>query len=226
MAFGAKELRRKFARPTARDVVALKHLVRFLVQSPRLVYHFLCEEWDGSMRVCVDTDIAGDLETRRSTSGGMIFCGSHLIRHWSTTQSTIALSSAEAELGGIIRGATQGLGCQSLASDLGLQTPLKIFSDASAAIGICRRRGLGKVRHISVADLWIQERLKSQDFSLEKIPGQSNPADMLTKFIDRPTINRLMPLASLSYEIGRPEKAPELTHCILYPRSFWKSKKN
>ena len=167
------------------------------------------------MRICVDTDVAGDIETRRSTSGGMIFCGSHPLKHWSSTQRTIALSSAEAELGGMVRGAAQGLGCQSLAADLGLTTPLTILSDASAAIGICRRRGLGKVRHICVSELWVQERLKSQVFRLEKTEGSLNPADMLTKFVDRLTFQTMLPRASLSLATGRPNAAPELTHAIV-----------
>ena len=94
--------------------------------------------------------------------------GDHLLQSWSQTQSTVALSSGEAELGGIVRGGSQGLGWQSLAGDLGLKVTLGIHSDASAAIGICRRRGLGKVRHIAVGDLWIQEKLRNKDFQLHK----------------------------------------------------------
>ena len=81
-----------------------------------------------------------------------------MVRHWSATQSTIALSSGEAELIGIVKGAANGLGFQSLAADLGIPLTLNILSDATAAIGICRRRGLGKVRHIAVSDMWIRER--------------------------------------------------------------------
>ena len=39
VAFAAKELCRAFARPTNDDVVALKHLVRYLCGRPRLVYY-------------------------------------------------------------------------------------------------------------------------------------------------------------------------------------------
>ena len=86
--------------------------------------------------------------------------GSHLIKHWSTTQTTVALSSAEAELTGICKGAAQGLGMQSLVNDLGMKWSLSVATDAAAAIGICRRRGLGKIRHLATADLWVQDRIK------------------------------------------------------------------
>ena len=68
--------------------------------------------------------------------------GAHAVKHWSITQPTIALSSVEAELGGICRGASIALGLQSVASDLGISLDVEILTDATAAIGICRRRGL------------------------------------------------------------------------------------
>ena len=43
-------------------------------------------------------DVAGDRIARRSTSGGLMQIGTHLIQSWSGTQAVIALSSAEAEL--------------------------------------------------------------------------------------------------------------------------------
>eukprot|EP00969_Alexandrium_andersonii_P181614 8026262-Alexandrium_andersonii.AAC.1 len=64
-----------------------------------------------------------------------------MIKHWSTTQKTIALSSGEAELAGIVKGSAEGLGLVSVARDLGIDTGLRVCADSSAAIGICRRSG-------------------------------------------------------------------------------------
>ena len=134
----------------------LKRRVRYLDNRPRLLWHFDFEDIDGELEVQVDTDFAGCERTRRSTSGGVARLGAHLIKAWSHTQSVVAMSSAEAELTGICRSATIALGLQSLCLDLAQPTHLKIASDSTAAIGICRRR-LGRVRHLAVADLWIQE---------------------------------------------------------------------
>ena len=95
----------------------------------------------------------------------------------------MALTSAEAELTGIAKGATQGLGLQTIAKDLGMDLGLCIKSDATAAIAISRRPGLGKVRHLATADLWDQDRVRKNDFRLEKILGAENPADMLTSVL-------------------------------------------
>ena len=138
--------------------------------------------------------------------------GSHPLRHWATTQPTIALSSGEAELVGIVRGATQSLGFQSMAKDLGFDISLHLRTDATAAIGICRRRGLGKIRHLDVSDLWIQDKLRAGAFMLSKVAGRDNVADVLTKHVDSGTLQRLLPQMGLKEEMGRPDSAPNLQH--------------
>ena len=74
--------------------------------------------------------------------------GKHCMKHWSSTQTSISLSSGEAEFAGVIRGAGQGLGYQALLKDVGIELPLRVWTDSSAAIGICSRQGLGKLRHL------------------------------------------------------------------------------
>ena len=115
----------------------------------------------------------------------------HLMRHWPTTQPTIALPSGEAELVGIVRGASQDLGFQSMAKDRGFTTVLNLRSDASAAIRVCRRRGLGKLRHLAVSDLWVQAELREHAFSLDNVAGVDNPTDAFSKHIERPTLQKL-----------------------------------
>ena len=133
-----------------------------------------------------------------------------MLKHWSQTQSTVTLSSAEAELTGICKGGSIGLGMQSIAKDLGFQWELILHSDASAAIGICRRRGLGKVRHLAVADLWVQDRLRTKDFQLRKILGTENPADMLTKHVERVLIERHLSKLCMRFTQGRAASAPTI----------------
>ena len=211
-AYATKELCRFFATPTKTGVEQLKRLVRYLHGAPRLVWHFKFQDEASVLTTYVDTDFGGCHTTRRSTSGGAAVRGSHLIKHWSTTQTTVALSSAEAELTGICKGASQGLGLKSVAADLGIDVTLQVMTDATAAIGICRRRGLGKVRDLATADLWVQDRLRKRDFSLEKIPGSENPSDMLTKHVDRTLLHKHMGKLGLAYESGRAISAPSIDH--------------
>ena len=75
------------------------------------------------------------------------------MKNWSKTQASVALSSGEAELGALVKGSTEALGMQSVLTDLGEQVELAVRSDATAAIGMVNREGLGKVGHLAVADL-------------------------------------------------------------------------
>ena len=211
-AYATKELCRFFATPTKTGVEQLKRLIRYLAGAPRLVWKFGFHHDDNAtdLNIFVDTDFAGCHVTRRSTSGGAACRGNHLIKHWSTTQVTVALSSAEAELTGISKGAAQGLGLQTIAQDLGIELNLTVLTDATAAIGICRRRGLGKVRHLATADLWMQDRIRKGDFKLVKVAGSEHPADMLTKHVGKPLLLKHTGTLGLSYESGRAASAPAI----------------
>ena len=112
------------------------------------------------------------------------------------------------------RGASISLGLISVAKDLGLCWTLKVQTDASAAIGICRRRGLGKIRHLATADLWVQDRVRAGDFSLEKIPGVDNTSDILTKHVERPLLLRHLGTLGLRLEGGRADSAPTMEHAV------------
>ena len=56
--------------------------------------------------------------------------------------------------------------------------------DASSAIAIATRSGVGSVRHLAARYLWVQREVENQSFSVEKVAGQRNPADLGTKHVD------------------------------------------
>merc|ERR1712026_518632 len=88
--------------------------------------------------------------------------------------SILALSSGESELGALVKDCTEGLGVKSLLADFHIPIQLKILSDSSAAIGMVRRLGLGRVRHLAVADLWVQQQVRNGSFTVTKYPGVLN----------------------------------------------------
>ena len=134
--------------------------------------------------------------------------GGCMIKHWSKTKTTISLSSGEAELHGIAHGAAQGLGMQSLLLDLGWQLQLRVHSDATAAIGICRRKGLGKIRHLATTDFWIQDKVRSKQIELLKVLGTDNPAYVLTKYVNRQTMEKALTTMGMHVLSGRPACVP------------------
>ena len=118
--------------------------------------------------------------------------GSHCIKAWSSTQQTIALSSGEAEYYGLVKGATIAIGIRGMLCDFGISCGIVICTDASAAKGIASRRGLGKVRHIELCQLWLQEKVAREEIKLVKIAGADNFSDSLTKPSGAERINQTL----------------------------------
>ena len=137
---------------------------------------------DATLQVHVDSDWAGDLLGRKSTTGVIVRRGTHLLRHKSCLQTLVALSSGEAEYYALIRGACTSLGIQSHYQDWMIDVPIQINNDSSAARSIAIRRGIGgRLRHLQTRHLWLQSRVAPGHVKLDAVAGERNPADTLTK---------------------------------------------
>ena len=99
---------------------------------------------------------------------------------WSRTQQVVSLSSAEAELHGLPKCASEGLAAKNMAEECFIDIPMKLLTDSSAAKGIIMRNGVGKVKHLEVKCLWAQERECAGDLVCVKVPRLENCADLLT----------------------------------------------
>ena len=101
--YAVKEVCRLMSRPTARAWELLKRVGRYLKGRPRLIWMYKWQAPTSVVDITSDANWAGCRRSRKSTSGGTIMLGSHLIRAYSKTQSVVAKSSGESELYGIIR---------------------------------------------------------------------------------------------------------------------------
>ena len=97
--------------------------------------------------------------------------GSQVTKFWSSTQASLAL----------VRAAGIDSGQLAFFRDAGLEIPIGIWTDSSAAMGTSARQGLDKLRHLECHTLWLQQRLRGKQFELLKLPGAENPADLFTK---------------------------------------------
>ena len=106
--------------------------------------------------------------------------GTRCISTWSITQATVAKSSAESELYGVVEGACEAPGFLALASDFAIDMQSKILVDVGAAIGIIERRELARVRHDETNMLCLQETEARRKLPLVKNQGSGNPAGLTT----------------------------------------------
>ena len=190
--FATKEVCRDMAKPTVAGHDKMKKLARYMLHFEAAVFEYPWQdEGETAVKVFTDSDWAGCLRTRRSTSGGAIQLGSHTLRTWSTTQPTVAMSSAEAEYIAMVEGATRGIGLRTMFGEMGVDVSVLVVStDSSAAKSFASQRGLKKMRHIEVKELWLQEAVCRGKVKILKIGGTKNPADMFTKYLTHAEIER------------------------------------
>ena len=149
------------------------------------------------------------VRTRKSTSGGVVRWGEYVLKWWSKTQPTLALSSGEAELAAIVKSTSEGLGMVAIMHEFGIPVDLTVKSDAVAAIGIVKRQGLGRVRHLAVGDLWVQQRAKNKEVNYVKLPGTKNTSDIMTTAVEGETIARHLQSLNMRVRKGRHAATPE-----------------
>ena len=122
-------------------------------------------ELDSNIEVFGDANVAGCNSTRKSTVVGVAMWSGQFVTAWSTTVGVLALSSGEFELAAVVRAAKEGMGLQSILNDFCLCGHVAMKSDATAAIVMVHRFGLGKVRHLAARDLWVQHHGRSGENS-------------------------------------------------------------
>ena len=208
--YSVKELSRFMAIPRTCDWTNVKRLARYLLGKPRTVLVYGYQQSQQFLETWTDTDFAGCRSERKSTSGGLIMHGSHCLKPWSSTQSIIAGSTGEAEYYGLVKGGSNSLGMRALMEDLGVSVKLRLKSDASAAIGITSRRGLGAIRHLEVSQLRLQQKVASGDLELIQVDGGDNLADALTKHLGAADLQKHMIGVGFEQRGGRHDIIPDI----------------
>jgi len=182
LGYASKEVSRGMAKPTEEDERKVKRVARYLLRETGVIYEYKWQEKPEKIGCFADSDWAGCHKTRKSTSGGLIFLGRHLIAHWSRTQANVALSSGEAELNAALKVVSEGIGVEVLAAELGDKYEIDAVGDSSAAAGTLSRQGSGKIKHLEAKQLWLQEKIRVGRVKYKKIPRAINSADAMTHY--------------------------------------------
>ena len=111
-----------------------------------------------------------------------------MIHYWSRTQAVIALSTCEAELLAISTGAIEGRHIQNVLAELSREVTIRIYSDSSSARAVVMRRGPGRLRHMEIRHLWLQDEMRAKRMKMRAVPTADNPADMMTKALGRKSL--------------------------------------
>ena len=187
----SKELARAMSKPSVFAMEHLKHLARYLLKHPRLVWRFVRQHLPTHVDAFADSNWAGCPVTRKSTTCCVLTLGAHCLSTSSFTQAVISLSSGEAEYYAVVKGACRLIGLVYLLRDLGCVLSPRLWSDSSAGIGIACRRGAAGVRHIETQTLWLQQQVARRKLEIKKKAGKLNDADVGTTVLDENSMTRL-----------------------------------
>ena len=88
-----------------------------------------------------------------------------------------------------------------------------MHTDANATLGIVNRQGLGKLRHVKVQYLWLQERVRTKDMKITEVPGKDNPADLMTKYLPRQDMDKHLESLAIELRNDRASIAPTIATC-------------
>ena len=88
---------------------------------------------------------------------------------------------------------------------------IRLHTDATTAKSIATRRGLGKVRHTAVNELWLQEQVATKKVAINKLQNNFNVADILTKHLCKYDVDQIVDDLQHEFSEGRNPDAPELS---------------
>jgi transposase InsO family protein len=166
---------------------AVKRIFKYLKSTPN--YGLL---YSSDMKIEVigysDADYAGDITTRRSTSGSTFIIGKGIVAWCSQRQKSVSLSTTESEYIALSQAVQELTWLMLLISDL-LETqgdtPI-MYADNQSAIRLVKNPEFHKrTKHIDVRYHYIREKYADGKFILEYVKSKDQLADIMTKPIPR-----------------------------------------
>ncbi|KAM2303958.1 hypothetical protein ACFXTH_023714 [Malus domestica] len=163
---------------------AVKWILRYILGTVDVGLLFQQDKVTGQCVVgYVDSDYAGDLDKRRSTTGFVFTIAGGPVSWRSILQSTVGLSTTEAEYMAVTEAIKEAIWLQGLLDDLGVQQDhVDVHCDSQSAIHLAKNQvHHARTKHIDVRFHFVREVIDEGDILLQKIGTADNPADMLTK---------------------------------------------
>ena len=183
---GVGMLARGMSAPTVTHWQAAKGVVRYLAGTIDLGITFGSGP-TGLQGYC-DSDYAGCVNTRRSTSGYVFLLNGGAICWSSRVQKTVAVSTTEAEYMAAAAATKEALWLRNLLRDFKINTsPVNIFGDNQATLHLLKNaNAAARSKHIDVMHHFARERVLRNEVNFEYIATHLMLADCMTKALPEP----------------------------------------
>ena len=189
-------LSRKLSSPSVYHFQMAKRVLRYLKGS-RLWSLKFTRNPDPSLSAYVDADYGGDLDTRRSTTGYLVYHGCNLISWCSKLQEIVTQSTMEAEYVALSSVTKEIIWIRNLLDELGFPqtTPCRVKEDNQPCIKFSNDQGRfhRRSKHIDIRYHAAKEAVENGQIVLEYCDTTNMLADLLTKSLPSP---RFLSLAS------------------------------
>jgi hypothetical protein len=162
---------------------AVKWILRYLRGSSKLCLCF--GESKPVLEGFTDADWAGDLDSRKSTSGYLFTFAGGAVSWQSKLQKCVALSTTEAEYIAANEAGKEVIWLKNYLNELGVkQADYVIHCDSQSAIYLSKNSMYhSRTKHIDLRYHWIRDAVLNKMFQLRKIHTDKNSSDMLTKVV-------------------------------------------
>ncbi|CAJ2635972.1 unnamed protein product [Trifolium pratense] len=184
LAFSVCLVARYMDRPTELHLAAVKRILRYLKGTINLGILYQRNQGELKLQGWTDSDYAGDLDDRKSTSGYVFMYGNGPISWSSKKQAIVTLSTTEAEFVAAASSACQAVWLRRILDQLGQAQvgETVILCDNSSSIKLSKNPVLhGKCKHIDVRYHFLRDLTKEKIVELEHCSTQDQVADIMTK---------------------------------------------
>lgn len=188
ISFPVGYLGRFVEKPTRSHVTAVKRVIRYLkgTKSYGILFPF---EADNKMNLYAysDADFAGEVDTRKSTTGYCFLFGLGLISWGSERQKSVSLSTTESEYVAGSQTVKEMIWIVQLLRNLGRNIGKPLLNmDNQSALKLIRNPEFHKrTKHIDVRYHFIRERYEDGFFDLKYVNTHEQLADIFTKPLPR-----------------------------------------
>ena len=195
IASAVRQVGRFASEPTIRHLTAAKRILRYLKGTATLGITYTKNSQPNELHAFVDASWGEDKLTRKSTTGYIFLLSGGPISWISKQQTTVALSSCEAEYTALATALQEALHLSQLFSDakIPLDSPtVHVMEDNQSAIFIAENPASNnKTKHMDIKLHFVREVLDRGKVLLHYCPTDKNLADILTKAIQQVKFKRL-----------------------------------
>ena len=192
LAFAVNRLAAYTANPSLQHVMALKRILRYLAGTKNLgiTYSKASTDPNNSNYFSGFADAAyANHDDHKSTSGYVFSAAGGAITWKSKKQTTIALSSTEAEYVALSEAGREACWLRNLFEELGYpqENPILIKGDNDSSISMAKNQQFhSRSKHIAIRWHWVRELIEQGLITIESCRDPQQTADILTKALPRP----------------------------------------